>query len=333
MLGCLNDTICLFVGIGLQNSKDLSRIKHVVIVLYPIRSSMPYRYIDSSCSGTFQEIASVSRIPFTKGCGYYALTRKEKISAGKSLLLYSNGSLISSIASDVRKLCGVGDGAINVSGKDIPDKYTLFVQSTSNNRKIADGEPVVFYVDNEESSVDGDSEEDDVPETKRAKLGTTIDFESLLNLPQELDDNCFSDMITKPIGALFNGVDEPIPLEMQEKDLLKICALGGATWNSVTVNNITSLSCIGQYKSSQARIEYRVLSNAAYVAMVLGTWGCILGEYECHPFIYSYNICYDNSDGSFDMPRLPDVDSLNALDCVLGFSLRLYQIIARDNNH
>jgi hypothetical protein len=98
-------------------------------------------------TSTIKEIADQESVVFQRGCGFYELTKREKISASKALLLYKKGFFFSDDSAIVRQTCGVStSGDVSISSADIPNGFTLYVQSTSPNRKVSIGESVVFKV-------------------------------------------------------------------------------------------------------------------------------------------------------------------------------------------
>lgn len=89
-------------------------------------------------AATVKELCEAQGVPYTTGCGYYKLDRKEKISATKGLVACKAGKFVSG-SDAVRKLLGLSVGNITVGPSDIKAGWTLYVQSTSSNRKLPSG--------------------------------------------------------------------------------------------------------------------------------------------------------------------------------------------------
>lgn len=86
---------------------------------------------------TVQEVCARLKLPFSPGAGYYQLIKSEKISANKELAMLrvaANAWVVGGPAT--RKALKLKAGAITVKPADLPPGVELFVQSTSNNRKL-----------------------------------------------------------------------------------------------------------------------------------------------------------------------------------------------------
>lgn len=97
---------------------------------------------------TFEELCNKNNVTYRSGNGYYALKKTEKVSAKKEMVLHNkeNDTFIIN-AKECKKLLGLAENIDhNIKPKDIPDKYRLFVQSTSHNRKIPKDTHVLFKV-------------------------------------------------------------------------------------------------------------------------------------------------------------------------------------------
>jgi hypothetical protein len=154
---------------------------------------MPFKIVVEHEDGTtLKQIAAAEGVDFSRGLGYYELIKKEKVSAGKNLVLWSNNKVVSEDAVEVLRRCGLRPNADNnIQPSNIPPNHKLFVQSTSSNRKISEDAAVLFVVDDEEE--DNEGEELDLPTLKRAKtktewtmrMDTIVDlFHKMLNLKE-----------------------------------------------------------------------------------------------------------------------------------------------------
>lgn len=87
---------------------------------------------------TLQALCDKNNVTYTKGNGYYGVVRAETISATKDMLLHDKESDTFIIgAEECRRVLNLPlNEKVRLLKKMIPDKYHLFVQSTSNNRKI-----------------------------------------------------------------------------------------------------------------------------------------------------------------------------------------------------
>jgi hypothetical protein len=87
---------------------------------------------------TFKELCEKNNVTYSAGDGYYALKKKESISEGKDMVLHDTQNDTFTIGHvDVCRLLGWSTNEkLSVGPKDVPQRYRLFVQSTSHNRKI-----------------------------------------------------------------------------------------------------------------------------------------------------------------------------------------------------
>jgi len=87
---------------------------------------------------TFAEICTDNNVVYKHGSGYYCLMKKESISEKKDMLLHDTekDTFIIGLLECRRKLGKPDTGKIDVTKKDVPNGFKLYVQSTSNNRKI-----------------------------------------------------------------------------------------------------------------------------------------------------------------------------------------------------
>lgn len=87
---------------------------------------------------TFEEICKDNQVEYIHGSGYYCVLKKESISEKKDMILYNteNDTFIIGSAECRKELCLADNGSLEIKPTDIPEKYKLYVQSTSHNRKI-----------------------------------------------------------------------------------------------------------------------------------------------------------------------------------------------------
>ncbi|MER5636260.1 vWA domain-containing protein [Kitasatospora sp. NPDC002227] len=102
-------------------------------VLLPVDQAAPIR-----------EFVTSSGQPYTTGCAFYELSKREKIQGGKQLAVAekdkATGRLTGRVYSGpaARQLLGLPDAEATVKPGENPS-YTVFVQSTSVNRKLVPG--------------------------------------------------------------------------------------------------------------------------------------------------------------------------------------------------
>jgi len=97
---------------------------------------------------TFKELCAKHDIPWAIGGGFYGVARKEKIQAGKEMLLQHLATDNFTIGGQkCRDALGWPAGEVNKGPNDILEGHRLFVQSTSANRVIPPGTHVLFEVD------------------------------------------------------------------------------------------------------------------------------------------------------------------------------------------
>lgn len=90
---------------------------------------------------TFQAHCERHNVTYRKGTGFYALIKKEKVSAKKDVILYN--TLLDTF--DIGRICVFNklnlDANIDhdIRPNMVPDNHVLFVQSTSHNRNIPAG--------------------------------------------------------------------------------------------------------------------------------------------------------------------------------------------------
>ncbi|MEV6978949.1 vWA domain-containing protein [Kitasatospora sp. NPDC093806] len=102
-------------------------------ILVPVDQPTPIR-----------EFVTTSGHPYTTGCAYYELSKREKIQGGKQLAVAekdpATGRMTGKVFSGpaARQLLGLPQSEATVKPGDNPS-YTVFVQSTSVNRKLVPG--------------------------------------------------------------------------------------------------------------------------------------------------------------------------------------------------
>jgi hypothetical protein len=102
-------------------------------ILVPVDQAMPIR-----------EFVTSAGHPYRTGCAFYELSKREKIQAGKQLAVAekdpATGRMTGRVFSgpDARRLLGLPGSEVSVKPGDNPS-YTVFVQSTSVNRKLVSG--------------------------------------------------------------------------------------------------------------------------------------------------------------------------------------------------
>jgi hypothetical protein len=208
---------------------------------------MPFRIIVEHVEGTLKDIADAEGIEYSKGRGYYELTKKESISAKKELVLWKDRRAVSDDIASIRQLCGVSMGEVKMSPSDVPTGHKLFVQSTSPNRKIADDVAVLFSVaegdDSDDDKGNSSENEADGPDrsSKRPRGDSTfaLKFEDLIeevaSKAGEIDDEDLGPFFNVPIGTQWSDCDCNVPKDIQMQSLWQITQLSQAEWTSVNI--------------------------------------------------------------------------------------------------
>lgn len=80
---------------------------------------------------------------FQIGKAYYQLTKSETVQPNKDMLLLDNKTLTVYSSYQLRRFLGIPDGYTKVTKPD-PSLYTLFIQSTSTNRKLVPGTQIIY---------------------------------------------------------------------------------------------------------------------------------------------------------------------------------------------
>ncbi|CAE7253341.1 RRM3 [Symbiodinium natans] len=104
-------------------------------------AALDFKLVSVEEASTVKELCEAHDVPYSTGCGYYKLERKENISSSKGLVAYKEGKPTRFVCgnSEVRKILGLAAGNITLAPKDIKSGWALYVQSTSNNRKLPSG--------------------------------------------------------------------------------------------------------------------------------------------------------------------------------------------------
>jgi hypothetical protein len=89
-------------------------------------------------------IGQATRRPYQKGRAYYQLTKPVNVQDYKDVLIEANGQVYSGPLSKARALLGLPGHAVRISPRDLSTSgCTVFIQSTSYNRKLLAGTRVI----------------------------------------------------------------------------------------------------------------------------------------------------------------------------------------------
>ena len=80
---------------------------------------------------------------FVRGKGFYALTKREEIQAQKNIMIMEKATGTVYAGPDARAILGLPDMSVKVS-PDMNPLYGIYVQSTSNNRKLVGGTNLLY---------------------------------------------------------------------------------------------------------------------------------------------------------------------------------------------
>lgn len=97
-----------------------------------------YSFVTALKGDTVKIVCERENEKYSSGCGYYLLQKKEDVQVDKKLL-FSDGKDVISDPEIIRQRIGKPAGAIKVAPSDIPAGWSLYVQSTSANRKLDGG--------------------------------------------------------------------------------------------------------------------------------------------------------------------------------------------------
>lgn len=94
------------------------------------------------------DFVELSGARFRKGKGFYELTKREEVQEQKEVVLVEKNTGDMFSGEEARNLLGLPYGERGRVGKDnIPDGYTVFIQSTSSNRKLMPNTKFLYEVD------------------------------------------------------------------------------------------------------------------------------------------------------------------------------------------
>lgn len=100
-------------------------------------TSGSYFFLNVTSTGRIDEfVEAATRKPYMTGRGYYQLSKPETIQAQKEIAIQAGDQVYA--GPEARKLLGLPDFHVRVNPADHTD-YTIFVQSTSRNRKLIAG--------------------------------------------------------------------------------------------------------------------------------------------------------------------------------------------------
>lgn len=127
--------------VGVRGSKNLFALKtpSIKAVTSTLNSLNPgqYRLYDVEADGRIDEFVELkTRRPYKLGEAYYQLMKPETIQPQKEVAILAKHYVY--LGKEARTLLGLPDFHVKVSPSDFPD-YEIFVQSTSNNRKLIAG--------------------------------------------------------------------------------------------------------------------------------------------------------------------------------------------------
>jgi hypothetical protein len=91
---------------------------------------------------------------FREGCGYYELSKGERLRAGRAILLQSRSNMRAPLyaGEGLRQLLGIPDGE-HLIGEGMLGDWRVYVQSTSFNRKLVRGTLFVYRTDGNNGGV------------------------------------------------------------------------------------------------------------------------------------------------------------------------------------
>ncbi|MFE0733855.1 vWA domain-containing protein [Streptomyces sp. NPDC058855] len=103
--------------------------------LTPVQPS-EYRLLDVTRDGTIRDRVVESGLEYRTGCAFYQLSKSEKVQARKQIAVLEKKTDRIFTGPQARTLLGLPDVEVRVR-PDHNDEFTIFVQSTSVNRKLA----------------------------------------------------------------------------------------------------------------------------------------------------------------------------------------------------
>jgi len=255
-------------------------------------------------AATVKELCEAEGVPYTTGCGYYKLARKEKVSATKGLVACKAGKYVSGSAA-VRKLLGLSVGNITVGPADIKSGYTLYVQSTSSNRKLPNGCSALLT--GAKSAPAAKAKARAAPALKRpASASSTTPSKGprtgAVKFPIAWDKMPGEGFGYIKSGSLKRG--HFVDREAQEIDVERLDATLGELAASVKAAKWTAdgstLTAPGGFKMQcytevEEEEDYLIAIQTPEHSLVVGNLGC-------HPFVELEWMSFGNSDGSTDHP-------------------------------
>lgn len=106
-----------------------------------------FQALDVPSDATIRDFVEGNGLPFKKGRGFYEFTKRETIQDHKEVVLMDKKSGDMYTGKAAREMLHLPEfGSINIS-PDGMDKYTVFVQSTSVNRRLKGGTKFLYEVD------------------------------------------------------------------------------------------------------------------------------------------------------------------------------------------
>ena len=106
---------------------------------------------DESAPVTLSSLAASRSIAYSRGMGYYQLTKPEKVSDSKQVVVRRDGEAC--MTGRAARFgpgippCGAKGGAVQVDPAELEAGWTVWVQSTSANRRLEPGTTALFDVD------------------------------------------------------------------------------------------------------------------------------------------------------------------------------------------
>jgi hypothetical protein len=116
----------------------LSEVKRKLTPLHPGQ----YRLynVGSEAARIDEFIESETRRAYVRGEGYYQLVKREKVQASKKIAIMGPRGVF--VGEAARDLLGLPDHEVTVAAEDHAE-YDIYVQSTSNNRKLVPGQKLL----------------------------------------------------------------------------------------------------------------------------------------------------------------------------------------------
>ena len=299
---------------------------------------------------------------FSRGCGFYLLTKKETISADKELILW-NGSRFIQKPDEIRSTLKLKSGSVSVAPSSIPAGMELFVQSTSATRKL-DGGSVVLRVAKLKASPevdeadgddddDGDNEEEDHEgeEDEEGDIGmirnSVFDWEMIRELGfGEYDSSeLFLDQGESEEAADY--LDEEVPQDKVEPVVQRVLAVGALIrdWRASKVHSTPAARgepATHTYHWRSASTGCQLLfkttppgSGDSAFHIVLehpeSAFGVVAACFGGHPCVVTRSWSYDNSDGS-TMTQTPPLSFVGP-ECTIALLAQCITCYAKDMYH